>query len=266
MAGRSERGVRCVWMHRTSRSLRSGGPPAPRPGWVDVDRRRHRQQREAGPPRRPGPDRTRPPRRRAGPGARPRLPRRLRRRGSTSPTSVRCTRRSPGSTKGSPPRPWCTWGPSPRPASPRTPPPSPTTPPPPTTSSPPPAAPGSAARLGVQRDRARAAVRRPRGPPLPARRRGVPAAPEQHVLAGQDAGGGDGAAVLPLGARPVDGRAAVLQRHGPVGLRAVPRPSTPTRGCAAGTCGATSTAATARRPCGSRWSTPRGGPRASRCS
>ena len=37
----------------------------------------------------------------------------------------------------------------------------------------------------------------------------------------------------------------------PARLRAVPRASTPTRGCAAGTCGATSTAATARRPSGS---------------
>ena len=38
---------------------------------------------------------------------------------------------------------------------------------------------------------------------------------EQHVLTGQDVGGGDGAAVLPLAARPDDGRAALLQRHGP---------------------------------------------------
>ena len=82
-------------------------------------------------------------------------------------------------------------------------------------------------RLGVERDGARAAVRRAAA--VRAGRRGVPAAPEQHVLAGQDARGGAGPPALPVAPRPVDDRAAVQQRHVPRGLRASSRPSTPTR-------------------------------------
>ena len=108
-------------------------------------------------------------------------------------------------------------------------------------------------RLGVQRDRARAAVRHAAA--VHAGRRGVPGAAGEHLLAGQEPRGGDGPAFLPVGAGPEDDRPAVLQRDGPRRLRQVPRRSTPTPRCGGGTCGATSTPATARRRCGWRWST-----------
>ena len=54
-------------------------------------------------------------------------------------------------------------------------------------------------RLGVQRDRAGAAVRHPAA--VPAGRRGVPARPESRLLAGQDARGKDGRASSAAGIR-----------------------------------------------------------------
>ena len=107
-------------------------------------------------------------------------------------------------------------------------------------------------RLGVQRDRARAAVRHPAA--VRAGRRGVPAAAGVDVLAG---------------ARPSRRTmAGQLCRWDPelkmIGLRFSnvmdprttrrSRPSRTTRRCGSGTCGATSTPATAPRPSAWRWS------------
>ena len=110
-------------------------------------------------------------------------------------------------------------------------------------------------RVGVQRDRARAAV--PHAAAVHPGRRGVSGPARVDVLAGQAPRGADGRAVLPVATRAEDDRAALLQRDGPRGLRRVPGfRRRPARG-AAGTCGATSTPATARRRSGGRWRTRR---------
>src|SRR4029077_7997078 len=57
---------------------------------------------------------------------------------------------------------------------------------------------------------------RPPVPPPPAVYPGgreLPASTREHLLAGQDARGAHGSAVLPLGSAAEDGRAAVLERH-----------------------------------------------------
>src|SRR5262249_6220307 len=67
-------------------------------------------------------------------------------------------------------------------------------------------------RLGVERDGPRAAVRGASA--LRSRRRGVSAAPQQHLLAREDARRGNGAPAVSLVPGSVDDRAPVQQRHG----------------------------------------------------
>ena len=110
----------------------------------------------------------------------------------------------------------------------------------------------TARRLGIgasctrQRDRAGPAVRRAAA--LHPGRRGVPRAPREHLLPREAPRGADGDRVRAPEPRALDHGTAILERHGPRRLRALSPRSTPTRRCASGTCGATSTVATARRP------------------
>ena len=109
-------------------------------------------------------------------------------------------------------------------------------------------------RLGVQRDGARAAVRHAAA--VRAGRRGVRPAARVDVLAEQGARGGDGPALLPLGPRADHGGPAVLQRHGPRGLRRVPLVRRRPVAAQVEPVGLHRRAATAPRPCGSGSSGP----------
>ena len=106
--------------------------------------------------------------------------------------------------------------------------------------------------VGELRDAARAAVRHAPTAALPGGR-GVRGPAAVLVLAGQAPRGADGRPVLPVGPPAQDDRAAVLQRDGAGGLRRASRATRPTRACAAGTPGATSTPGTVRRPYGWPW-------------
>ena len=148
----------------------------------------------------------------------------------------------------------CTSRPSRRPGSPRTRRPSPTTSARPTTSSRRRAPPASRTWSGRRARRCSGCRSTPRRRTSRSTRT-TAAAPGVDVLAGEDARGGDGPAVLPMGPAAEDDRAAVLQRHGP---RRTTRPSRSSSGsacCASGISGATSTAVTGRKPYASRWST-----------
>ena len=105
-------------------------------------------------------------------------------------------------------------------------------------------------RLGVQRDRARPAVRD--APAVRPGRRGVRRPAGEHLLARQGRRGGDGPALRALGPVRQADRPAVLQRDGRRGLRGSSRRSSTTRAAGSGTCGATSTRATAPWRCSAR--------------
>ena len=116
-----------------------------------------------------------------------------------------------------------------------------------------------ARRVGVQRDRARAAVRRPSA--LRAGGRGVRRlGPSRRTPWSRRSRRRWPRHFCRWDPELDDGRPALLQRDGPRGLRAVPVVRRRPGPAAAGTCGATSTPATVPRPCAAGWSTRCPGP------
>ena len=107
--------------------------------------------------------------------------------------------------------------------------------------------------LGLQRDRPRPAVRHPAA--LRPGRRGVPRPARVRRTRWSRPSRRRWPALLPVGPDAEDDRPAVLERDGTRPTTRGSRPSTPIRGCATGTSGATSTPGTARRRSAARWST-----------
>ena len=102
-------------------------------------------------------------------------------------------------------------------------------------------------RLRVERDAPRPPVRDAAA--VRPGRRGVRLPPRDHVLARQAPRRGARPQADPLGSRAQHHGAEVLERHGARRLSRLRRRSRATRHCGAGTCGATSTPATAPRQC-----------------